>query len=84
MNIFTGFIVSELGKEGESTVIFYIGICLAAVLATKIILSLTHVVVTFFHSKKTAESIKYKTSTIFKNVVHEIKETKSIFIAISF
>ena len=84
VNIFTGFIVSELGKEGESTVIFYIGICLAAVLATKIILSLTHVVVTLFHSKKTAESIKYKTSTIFKNVVHEIKETKSIFIAISF
>jgi len=67
-NLFTGFTISQLAKSGESTIIFYIGLCLAIVLGTKIILSLMHVIATIYHSRLTAMYILTKKSSVFDDV----------------
>lgn len=67
LNLFVGIGIAVLALEGQTQIIFYIGLILSVILAAKIIFSLLHVVVTCYHVRATANYIKKRQSTIFKD-----------------
>ena len=68
-NVGTGFGLITLSRNGNSNTIFYIGLGLSAVVSLKIILSIFHLLVTFYHDWSVKRMIRRaKKSNVFNDV----------------
>jgi hypothetical protein len=68
LNLITGVGISELAKNGQNEIIFYIGASLSGVLASKLLFSLLHYFSSFYHVFQTSRYIKSRKSSIFKGI----------------